>query len=55
MLWSVAIVVRSNTGASSYCDGATSLCRVLAGTPSFHSSCSTSCMNASTRGLIAPK
>jgi hypothetical protein len=43
-------VARSKIGASSYWPGATSLWRVFAGTPSFHSSRSTSCMNASTRG-----
>ena len=55
MLWSEATVVRSKIGASSYCDGATSLWRVLTGTPSFHSSCSASCMNDSTRRGIEPK
>ena len=55
MLWSTATVVRSKIGASSYWLGATSLWRVFTGTPSFHSSSSTSCMNASTRGWIEPK
>ena len=37
-LWSVAIFVVVYIGASSCCDGATSLCSVFASIPSFHSS-----------------
>ena len=43
-LWSTATFVVSNTGANSCCAGATSLCLVLAGMPSFQSSTSRSCM-----------
>ena len=55
MLWSVATLAFSNSGASSYCDGATSLCLVLTGTPSLYSSISVSSMQASTRSGIDPK
>ena len=54
-LWSVATFVVVKTGASSCCAGATSLCLVLARTPSFQSSRSSSSMYLTTRGLIAPK
>ena len=53
--WSVARLADSNTGAISYCPGATSLWRVLTGMPSLNSSRSHSSMNASTRSGIAPK
>ncbi len=53
--WSLAMWLCSNSGAISYCPGATSLCRVFTGTPSRHSSRSTSCMHASTRAGIVPK
>jgi hypothetical protein len=53
--WSAATLAFSNTGAISYWPGATSLCRVLTGTPSLYSSRSASSMNASTRSGIAPK
>ncbi len=55
MLWSVATLAFSNIGAISYCDGATSLCRVLTGTPSLYSSISVSSMQARTRSGMAPK
>ena len=42
-------------GASSCWAGATSLCLVLADTPSFHSSSSSSFMNSFTDGRMAPK
>ena len=45
----------SKMGASSCWPGATSLCLVLAGTPSFQSSSSTSFMKALTVGRMAPK
>ena len=50
-----ATFVVEKIGANSCCAGATSLCFVLASTPSFHSSSSSSCMNAAILGLIAPK
>ena len=53
--WSVATFAVSNTGAISYCAGATSLCRVFTGMPSLKSSRSVSSMHASTRSGIAPK
>ena len=53
--WSVARLAFSKIGAISYCAGATSLCRVLTGTPSLYSSRSVSSMQASTRSGIAPK
>ena len=53
--WSQATFEFSNTGATSYCAGATSLCRVLIGTPIFASSASASSMQASTRCGIEPK
>ena len=53
--WSVAMLAFSYIGAISYCDGATSLCRVFTGTPSLKSSRSPSSMQASTRSGIAPK
>lgn len=43
-LWSVAVLESANTGASSYWPGATSLCSVLANTPSCQSSVSRSRM-----------
>ncbi len=43
------------TGASSCWAGATSLCLVFAGTPSFHSASSSSFMKLFTVGRIAPK
>ena len=45
----------SKIGATSYWAGATSLWRVLIGTPSFASSFSVSIMHASTRSGIDPK
>ncbi len=45
----------SKIGASSCWDGATSLCLVLTGTPSFQSSSSTSFMKSFTVGRMAPK
>ena len=45
----------SKIGAISYWLGATSLCRVLTGTPSLNSSASTSAMHASTRSGMVPK
>ena len=54
-LWSMATLVVSKMGASSCWQGATSLCLVLAGTPSFHSSSSSSFMNAETSGRMTPK
>ena len=53
--WSVARLAVSNIGAISYWPGATSLWRVLTGTPSLNSSRSHSSMKASTRSGIAPK
>ncbi len=53
--WSVARFEFSKIGASSYWLGATSLCRVLTGTPSLNSSNSASAMHASTRSGMAPK
>ena len=53
--WSVATLAVSNTGATSYCAGATSLWRVLMGMPSLNRSRSHSSMKASTRSGIAPK
>ena len=53
--WSTPRFEFSNVGAISYWPGATSLWRVLTGTPSFWSSASTSSMYASTRGGIDPK
>ena len=54
-LWSVAMLVPAKIGASSCWAGATSLCSVLASTPSSHSFSSSSFINALTRGLIMPK
>ena len=54
-LWSVAMFAVAKTGAISCWQGATSLCSVLAFTPSFQSSSSKSAMNALTRGRIEPK
>ena len=45
----------AKTGASSYWAGATSLCWVLAVTPSFHSSLLTSFMKLATRSCSEPK
>ena len=53
--WSVARLESSKIGAISYWLGATSLCRVLTGTPSLNSSASASAMHASTRSGIVPK
>ena len=53
--WSVARLESSKIGAISYWLGATSLCRVLTGTPSLNSSASVSAMQASTRSGIEPK
>ena len=53
--WSEPTFEFSNTGAISYWLGATSLWRVLTGTPSFASSFSKSMMQARTRSGIAPK
>ena len=53
--WSEPTFEFSNTGAISYCAGATSLWRVLTGTPSLASSRSVSIMHASTRSGIEPK
>ena len=53
--WSEPTFEFSNTGAISYCAGATSLWRVLTGTPSLASSSSVSIMHASTRSGIDPK
>ena len=52
---STATFVVSNTGASSCCAGATSLCCVLADTPSFHNSSLTSFMKAAILSRIEPK
>ena len=53
-LWSMATLVVSKMGASSCWQGATSLCLVLAGMPSFHSSSSSSFMKAETSGRMTP-
>ena len=53
--WSVATLAFSNSGATSYWLGATSLCRVFTGTPHLYSSFSTSIMHASTRSGMEPK
>ena len=53
--WSVARLLFSKIGAISYWLGATSLWRVLTGTPSLNSSASASAMHASTRSGIEPK
>ena len=53
--WSVATLAFSKIGAISYWLGATSLWRVLTGTPTLKSSVSTSIMQARTRSAIAPK
>ncbi len=53
--WSEPTFEFSKTGAISYWPGATSLWRVLTGTPSFASSSSESIMKASTRSGIEPK
>ncbi len=53
--WSQPTLLFSNTGATSYWFGATSLCRVLIGTPSLASSRSTSSMQARIRSGIEPK
>ena len=53
--WSVPTFELSKTGATSYWAGATSLWRVLIGTPSLASSYSTSSMQASTRSGMEPK
>ena len=54
-LWSVARFESSKIGAISYWLGATSLCRVLTGTPSLNSLASESAMHAITRSGIDPK
>ena len=54
-LWSPAMLTLVNTGAISCWHGATSLCLVLEKMPNFHSSSSSSAMNAATRGRIEPK
>ena len=54
-LWSVAILEVEKIGASSCCEGATSLCLVLASTPNFQSSSSRSFMKAATLVLMEPK
>ena len=51
----MASELASKIGASSCWAGATSLCLVRAGTPSFQSSSSTSFMKALTVGRMAPK
>ena len=43
----------TNNGASSYCEGATSLCSVLHGTPMRQSASLSSCINASTGSGVA--
>ena len=53
--WSQPTFEFSKIGASSNWFGATSLWRVLTGTPSFDSSISASIMNARTRSGIEPK
>ena len=53
--WSVARLESSKIGAISYWLGATSLCRVLTGTPSLNSSASQSAMQARTRSGMGPK
>ena len=53
--WSEPTFEFSKIGATSYWLGATSLWRVLIGTPSLASSSSTSSMYASTRSGIEPK
>ena len=53
--WSEPTFEFSKIGATSYWAGATSLWRVLIGTPSLASSCSVSSMQASTRSGIDPK
>ncbi len=53
--WSVPTFEFSKIGATSNCPGATSLWRVLIGTPSLKSSFSLSSMKASTRSGIEPK
>ena len=53
--WSEPTFEFSNIGAISYWPGATSLWRVLTGTPSFASSSSVSIMKASMRSGIEPK
>ena len=53
--WSTATLAFSNVGAISYWPGATSLWRVLTGTPSSKRRRSASAMKASTRSGIAPK
>ena len=53
--WSEPTLEFSNTGASSYWFGATSLWRVLTGTPSLASSRSVSSMQARMRSGIEPK
>ena len=55
ILWSMARLSSSNTGAISNCAGATSLWRVLAGIPILQSSLSTSCIKLIMRGFIEPK
>ena len=55
MLWSQARFTSSNIGASSNWAGATSLWRVFAGMPSFHSSFSTSFMKFKMRVGMLPK
>ncbi len=52
---SMARLALVKMGASSCWAGATSLCFVLADTPSFHSSSSSSFMNSFTVGRMAPK
>jgi hypothetical protein len=54
-LWSEATLASSKMGAVSYWLGATSLWRVLTGTPSLYSSVSVSCMQARMRSLMLPK
>ena len=53
--WSLAMCDVSKSGAISYWPGATSLCRVLTGTPTRNISASESAMKASTRAGMAPK
>ena len=53
--WSQPTFEFSKIGASSYWFGATSLWRVLTGTPSFASSRSVSIMHARIRSGIEPK
>ena len=52
-LWSAARLAETNSGASSYCAGATSLCSVLQGTPMRQSAALSSCMKATTGSGVA--